>query len=853
MGIWRSLFETVRNGARTFARTFPQFLLHGPQHDRHDERPRLSETLFPWPVRLGIVVSSWLLARIWVHTDAAGQIGWTLEYAGVVAISLAASLWRLLFVVDAALAGAWLAFTVMRPRAPEQSPYRYWTHQCVELANRQFAHIEAFWIWMGVVLPSSPRIDVQIPALVGLAILGPALIDWIAELLHPGVSRGSGELQSARRPVIYGFMVLGLVLLVGRSAGLQANLVPLAATITFGLGLRVCRHILRHRQAERHRDHVQAFRRKQRQLTRSLDVILGPVFMLASVAGLLLLSLWLRVHHDRVIAESLDGPPPDREACVAEPGGPVEADVSLFLVADSQLHELGGDRFPGQTELADLLVPSAVRPVELDMLGAASVARLRHMFTDVVGGAGTHPVFWAHLGDFADLSCTGEIQRAIGMFSRFGPRLAGVAPGNHDMSFTGNFFWSPYWTGACKSTPADKAASNGMIASLLDRQCGVAAEGVHVSLPAGSWWPGWLAGTGGLVTVTPLGSVLHHHATRSVVAIFVDTSDDATSDWGIAGVFGTYSKDQDERLRTLVLALDGSAMTDPLWLVFSHHPLGEMTGASRERLENTLAWLDGDPFSAHGRPVASLEPRVLAMIAAHTHRSETHRVCVGHRVLREIVVGSTIDAPQQGAVLEIGTDRRGLASARLTTVPTVARPGFTCGAKPAMIDAETCRRIVARLKRDPDCEPLFDEGPSPARDCGELEQASDFGDTVRELITSTNPVDPQAIKRAQTLRARRLMTCVCRKDLGPGVCAPIDPDGDPLEDDVFARRIDERLASGGEQAETELACLSWAASAQQVHKAMGMSFASALRCAFDDRTIPAAQESVATLDVQPCQ
>jgi len=429
MGSWRCLFETVCRGARAFARTCPQFLLHGPHHDRYDERPRVSETLFPWPVRLGIVVSSWLLARIWVHTDAAGQIGWTLEYAGVVAISLAASLWFLIFLVDTFLVAAWFAFTVIRPRTPEESPYLYWTHQFVELANRQFSHIEAFWIWMGMLLPCSPRIDFQIPVLVGLAIVGPALIDGITEVLHPGVSRGSGELQSARRPVIYAFMVLGLVLLVGRSAGMRANLVPLVATVTFGLCLRVCRHVLRNRQARSHPDSVQTFRRKQRQLTRSLDVILGPVFMLASVAGLLLLSLWVRAHHDRVVAESLDGPLPDPETCVAEPGGPVEADVSLFLVADSQVHELGGERFPGQTELADLLVPSAVRPVELDMLGAASVARLRHMFTEVIGDAGTRPVFWAHLGDFADLSCTGEIQRAIEMFSRFGPgQLAGVAP-----------------------------------------------------------------------------------------------------------------------------------------------------------------------------------------------------------------------------------------------------------------------------------------------------------------------------------------------------------------------------------------------------------------------------------------
>ena len=105
--------------------------------------------------------------------------------------------------------------------------------------------------------------------------------------------------------------------------------------------------------------------------------------MLVSVVGVLGLSLWVRGHHDQLVRETLDGPPPDPQTCVPEPGGPTAAELSMFLVSDSQVHELGGDRFPGQTELADLLVPSAVRPVELDMLGMASVAWLRRMYQEV--------------------------------------------------------------------------------------------------------------------------------------------------------------------------------------------------------------------------------------------------------------------------------------------------------------------------------------------------------------------------------------------------------------------------------------------------------------------------------------
>src|ERR1700760_1766571 len=94
-----------------------------------------------------------------------------------------------------------------------------------------------------------------------------------------------------------------------------------------------------------------------------------------------------------------------------EPGGPVAPQLSMFLIADNQVHELAGARFPGQTELADLLVPTAVRPVEQDMLSMASVAQLRRMFEAVVRD--THgPMAWAHLGDLGDLACTDELARA---------------------------------------------------------------------------------------------------------------------------------------------------------------------------------------------------------------------------------------------------------------------------------------------------------------------------------------------------------------------------------------------------------------------------------------------------------
>lgn len=823
----------------------------------HDERPGVCESLFPWPVRLLIIAAAYVLLRVLAHTNAAMQLGWSLAYAGVVAISLAVSFWLAILVADGGSAAVWLMLTRWWPSEARTSPTLYWTHQIIELVNRQCSHILTFWIWMGVLLPLEPRVDFQIPALLALAMFGPALIDWLTGLRHPLASRGSGALQSARRPVIYSFTVLGLVILIAQSADQRSSFLRLVLAIGIGLALRLWRHRIRARHAQAYPDKVQAFRRRQRQLTRGMDVVMGPIFMFAGLAGVLLLSLWVRHHQGRLTREKLDGPPPDAQRCVPESNPPVEASISMFLVADSQVRELGGERFPGQTELADLLVPSAVRPVELDMLGMASVARLRRMFEEVVDGAGKRPVFWAHLGDLADLSCAGEIERGVKMFSGFGPgRLAGIAIGNHDMSFTGNFLWSPHWSGACKSSRADKPASNHLIVDLLQRPDGVLARSARMSWPKPSWLRDWLLGTSGVVTATPLGTIQHRDAARTVVALFIDTGDDAAFDWGIAGRFGTYSSDQDDRIRQLVRNLKGDGVKDPVWLVFMHHPVGDMTSGSRDRLNRTLAWLDGDPLDE--RPERSLlqpEPRVIATIAAHTHRAETHRRCAAGRVVRELVIGSTIDPPQQAAVLEIGTDPRGLAAVRLTTIPTIARPDFTCDARPpmdarpAMIDAEDCQRIVSRLRGEASCAPLFDEGPGAPRDCGELERHSDLGDRLGALFSSSSPVEPDAIRRMQGARARRLMDCVCRHD----GCPRLAPDADPLDDDLLMSRLETRLERGKEEAEKELACLSWAASAQQAHKAAGMTFASALRCAFDDRTLPAAQQPVATLDFVPCQ
>ena len=856
-------------------------MVFGPDPIDPEERPGVLETLLPWPVRLLLTFGTWLIAATWYQTGPARQLAWALSYAGSVAVSLAVSLWWFIFIANAILGGLWLALTFVRPPDPDEHPLVWGLQHGVEFANRQLSHIEAFWVWMAIVLAWKPRINYQLPALVGLILLGPSLINWIASVRHPEAGKAAGELQVARRPFIYGATLLGLAIIVLRSLDAQIfDILPLAYAIALGAILRLVRHRQRRLHASAGDPKVQAFRRAQRQLTRRADVGFGPVLAVASLLALVGLSVLGRRHLDASLRSALDGPAPAADACVPEQGGPAKPEVTLFLVGDSHNHELDGQRFAGQTELADALATSALRPVEQDMLSAVTVARFGRAFAGLIkSNKDKGPVFWAHLGDLADLSCTAELARAFQSFSAFpADRLAGLASGNHDIAFTGNFFWSPFWTPACqpagppdKGSPRlDKATSIAMmkafaLSSGIEERGGVVAEAGTLA------WPHWLGGrAGALVTVTPLGPIQHRNKPRGLVGIFIDSTDGRALDWGIAGLFGSFSKAQDRKLRAMVADLParaGELYRDPVWLIFAHHRVGDLAGPSRRRLESFLTWLDQDPLNHPAGGVAAAasatwqpppEPRTLAIITAHTHVAESHRHCIGKRVLREIVVGSVIDPPQQAAVLEVGADATGVAAARLRTLPAVGRPGFTCegeGAR-ATLDAAECRQVIASLKKSAACEPLFAEPTLPGPDCGALERLLPWDQRVRSLATVRGVFEPAEIRDDQVARAHALLACVCRSDApgaGGGSCQAVTHSPDPFLDAGYAEVMRERIRGGGEAAEKELVCLSWAAAAVEQYKAAGMTFPTALRCAFDDPVLPAAQESVASLEMHPCR
>jgi hypothetical protein len=863
---------------------FERFVVVGPDPIDPAEPPGALEALLSWPVRLLVLAATIVLTRVWHETPPGQKLGWGVAYVGSIAISIAVSFAGVIVIANVILGGAWVLTARREVPSPDERPITWAALTTIEFLNRQISHIEALWIWIAFFLSVKPDIAYELPLTAAVILIGPPLINWITQVRHrrreraahkleddadiAPLTKANGRLQWARRDVIYIVTLVGIGFLLLRTHdGQAANLVPLAVGVGLGAGARLFRHRLRAKfLAGNGGPHRNAFLLTQTRLSHKTDVGLGPVLVLASFGALIAFSFVARSSLEKNSRDAQDGPSAAEDVCVPEPGGPAgRPDVEIFLVSDSQFHELGGDRFPGQMELAEAIVPVALRPVELDVLSAAPLWNLGRLYrSHAERGPGTPAakyVFWAHLGDFGDHSCAGEVIRATKVLEEaFGKeQLIGLAPGNHDMSFTGNFFWSPFWKGAC---PSGRLEKEGSIAEMLTfgKKAVVDHRG-QMHEVGRSLWPSWVGGhAGALVTVTPLGEVTDRSGRRGLAAIFIDSSDGQGFDYGISGVFGTFSRAQDKELRKLV---DGFAndplYQDPAWIVFIHHPVAELTKSSRDRLEDFLKWLD----TRRAKDPADPEPRTLAVVSAHTHAAGTHNHCIGRRLVREIVIGSTIDPPQQGATLEVGADSDNLLSLRLRTIPAVGRPGMTCGPLPSpLVSAQQCRNIVADLKKLPECAPLFELEGGVGRDCGELERPLDFSEQIQGLAARRGPTDPKEIKRAQGVRARELWSCICRKKPGGDqLCAsPREPDQsekEPPEDPIFKGeayqdRVLDRLREKGDRGSDELGCLAWAAAAVQRHKAGGMTFADALRCAYDDKSLAAAQETVASLEARAC-
>jgi len=895
------------------------------------ENPSNWQTLLAWPVRLLAVGGATVVAWIWSTTPPGVQLGWALQYVSLAAVAVVTSFWRWILLLNVITSVLWLALS-WRPPAPpppEGSGPRWGFLDVVTWVNRQIGHIEALAAWIAVAFVLSPSLTRQFASVAAIGLLGGPIINGIAasRFVGDGAARESrAALLMERRSTIYLASLLGLIVLALQAPYQLGAIMPLLLTVVPCLGIRYAR-FRRRKYLEQTGGHsrqreVRENRLKRAELQRHAalkgDVWVAGLWVGGFFALVVGLSLAQRHHMEAQNRTDLDGPAPPTGACVAEPGGPVTPTIGLFVLADTQLHELGNKRFPGQMELADTFVPVARRPVELDMLSTATVLRMQDVYLQWTAdrqAANLAAPLWAHLGDFADLSCKREIDRMLVLLGDYGcPQdqhgrqgecsgppakvLAGVAPGNHDMSFQGNFGWSPYWDEACGrpskkdhdqhhvmparyvradvggSLRLDKIGSDAAIGDLYQARL---VEGA-ISKPQDHWAPSRVFGKTrtSRFTITPLGAVPlpagAPHEARGVVAIFYDTSDRKARDYGIAGSNGAVSAEQTEDILGAVRALReqhrNDEYADPWYVLLGHHPFGELTSSSQRHLKDLVSKLDGgDTSCGEGDREDCSDPHVLALVSAHTHIAESHRHCIGRRVMREIIVGSVIDPPQQAALLEVGLDANHRAAVRLSTVPAVARPGLVCPAKNYALDASACRRVMGDLASAPACQDLVrgaDADGTSGDSCDSLERPLSVGAQIAGIVAHGGPADPEALKAIDNKRARALLTCVCRdvplteQEKREGQTSPQPPPvqcatlKQPLTDEYYFGII-KALAERNSARRDELACLSWAASSLQAHKATGMTMADALRCAFDDPTLAPAQVTVAAAEEQACR
>jgi hypothetical protein len=884
---------------------------------------RLEGYLLPWWLRLALTALLIGAAFHWYDRPFGVQLGWALQFGLLLAVSIVASCWYVFGLLNLGIAALDLWVSRKVPDKKEMELHKgalpTWSYkETVRWGNRLAEHIEVLATWIAVALVWTSSLLGQVAGLALLGLWGKPIINelthlsiesraitppakiawwrlwarlwsWVRSWFSGTVPRchllcaESGRLWrllvgeeaeppdrvrlfKERRRIIYLLTIVGLTYLVLLAPYQWRTAFPLAVAVLVGLAIRWTRYWWRQRLEAKDATFLE-FRRSLAELhyqkAKSIDLV-GMALVAAAFGGVMALSLWER-HALKVAAnDENDGPPPPADRCVAEPGGPRAPDIAMFLLGDTHLHELGGYRFPGQMEVADSIMSVSRRPVELDLLSSASIVHFEKVYTKLQEDRTKRltplpPAWWAHLGDFANLSCQDEMVRALKLVARYstmGPFLAGLIPGSHDMSFQGNFDWSPYWRDACQKRPMDKTVMDPMLERMMGDRTISATQTVELRGldPVHLGWDNLLARFS-LTRLGDLPSAPPGARRRGVLGVFFDTTDRRRGNWGIAGAYGTFSGAQADAIRDAVRLLARTAekagdatWADPWFVLLGHSPYAELTEAGKEDLAGLIADLDCGPKCGNG---AQREPRVLALLVAHVHTAGTHRHCLGNRLVREIVIGSTLDPPQQAALLEIGLDQRNHAAVRVSTLPTVERPGFTCGPTGAVASA-TCRRVVAELAAEPACADLLHGWRAPGFDaatCEELERPLSFADKLRSIAIHGGPPDPDAIDDTDSKRGRRLLQCLCRDSKQPPPACR-EALAKPLDDRATAPAI-EALARRADRAD-EVTCLAWAASAVQRHKAAGMGIAEALRCSFDDPTLEPAQVTTASSEEVPC-
>lgn len=780
---------------------------------------------------------SWRRARLWARVRLVGlltvlaaivSLAWheahpfahAARYLALVGVSLLLSWWPAVLAISVFFGLAWLAYTVaevFRPGRVRLGRLRAFVVQM----NRQIGHVEALLPFVTIAVAWKANLIVQTLLVAAVLALLPDLVSMLATTAfgrHAAASHGNT--LWLRRPfyllLTFAGIVIGTIVLNG-----DTRLMGLALAFSCGAAVRLANWIVWYQWKGKQALVVSSEARTEfrSRMATSADVV-DPAVAWGAMAAAVAVPLLMLMGSGRAAAEDrrarTDGAfePMDLKTVVAS------ADVALYVIADNQFRELSGHRNGGHVGLVSRIVPVAVRPVELDLLSGVTLQHFGGIYKTLSGwfaGENNRIMPWVHLGDIADLACAGELNRLDEVVDTFGAeRLAGIAIGNHDMAFTGNFEWHPDWSdkGACPSGPLRKLEATQAIQRVTRFQ----------DASASTRFPKVRPDQRKIFTtrVTDLGTSVG----RKVLGVFLDTTDYDLFRLGIAGVQGSLSQAQ-ERWVSAQLA----AQPEALVLFFMHHPFHDLSNRNGKEVIRRLA--------------AQLDDRLLAIVSAHTHLAARRMLPLGDRTVPEFITGSTTDAPQEAAVLTL-TSNAGAVDITFATVPAVAiKSGFPRG--DLAIAGTTCQEVLSDLKKQAACRPLFGDDrdrfierrraagsecidrlvewwPPHDEDASHVAGA-ETDESRRTSLKRLQGAGPKDIRCMQQDRAARLIACLAHGlELSSSILAH------PFDDmNVFAEI--EKLTDVDPNRRAEAVCLSWAAGV--LHRSPGEGFSTILSTAFD--------------------
>ena len=619
--------------------------------------------------------------------------------------------------------------------------------------NRSAGHLEALFTWLTLVIWWAPALWLQVGGILIVTVVGPLAIDGLTS-----EARGGPRWWQVLVPVTVTLGGLGLVITVDWRQ--WRELWPLVVMVLAGLLPRAAWSLWKKRSL--HSDASSSSHWPH---------FVDRLVMAGALGALVIVPLRaLKLGHRASVDNRIHRTHHWRSCAEEESAKPA---FSLFIVADNQFHALDGKRSGFHLDVVDSEVPVSVRPVELDLLSPVTLRAFADVYKEL---RKSRPgLAWAHLGDSADIGCASEIDRFLKLAPRFGlGELAAAIPGNHDVAFLGNLAWHPDWDDACPGGRSSAGSAREKIASLMPPRRG------RVVSPTDQF----------LATVTVLGTI----GASDVVGVFLDTTDLPRDRVGIAGAQGGISEAQLKWVQKTLEQFPTGRV-----LIFGHHPVDQWTRLSRKKLE---------------RLTLSLGNRLWGLVSAHTHLAAMRTHELGGQRVPEFIVGSTIDPPQEAALLEGALD----GHLTLRTLPAVRRKEMTCPDDAVgTLSDETCRQVFEKLRATSACAPLFttggDEGSTRLPASAACEKTADVWAPLLEpgrgLIESPDDLDC-----LQEARAEQLLSC-----LGFPTA-----DRAPLHDPG----ISDRVLAASERDPDAWVCLSWAASVLQSHKRVHWSYAQAI-------------------------